>query len=188
MQPSGYCSWQACVCERWSQDSTPAGLSKAIASPGWMERESPASWHPKNKCFICDLGDQQLGFCRLDVLDRRWLPKQDSCWLVRADRVPCGRFLKKWKIFFLLLFSLSQHRMETCWNLKKRFREWETISHPFLASNAVFFPGKICAEERKRPRASHKCSVWNPAALWFLKNSIYICKLGRLNSYLVDWE
>lgn len=62
------------------------------------------------------------------------------------------------------------------------------VSHPVLASNAVFLPRKICAEERKGPRAPHKRSVWNPAALWFLKNSIYICKLGRLNSHLVDWE
>lgn len=46
--------------------------------------------------------------------------KPASCWLLRADGAPCGCFLKNSeRSFFLLLFSLSRHRMETCWNLRK---------------------------------------------------------------------
>lgn len=91
------------------------------------------------------------------------------------------------ELFFVVVFFVPAQNGNLL-KSQKRFREWETVSHPVLASNAVFLPRKICAEERKSPRASHKRSVWNPAALWFLKNSIYICKLGRLNSHLVDWE
>lgn len=116
------------------------------------------------------------------------MPSQPSQLLAtRADGPPCGCFLNhSERSFFVVFFVPAQNG--NLLKSQKRFIECEMVSHPVLASNPVFLPRKICAEERKSPRASHKHSVWSSAALWFLKNSIYICKLGRLNSYLVDWE
>jgi len=88
-----------CVCERWAQDSSPAGLREAGAPSGWMERAQPHGV-PGKKSFSWGLRDQQLRVCGLYVLDHRRLPKQASCWLPWADGAPCSRFLKNSERFF----------------------------------------------------------------------------------------
>lgn len=126
------------------------------------------------------------GMFRLSLLHRRCHPNPASCRLLGQTARPAVASLTTQRSFFVVFFVPAQNG--NLLKSQKRFRECETVSHPVLASSPVFLPRKICAEERKSPRASHKRSVWRSAALWFLKNSIYICKLGRLNSYLVDWE
>lgn len=118
------------VAQRWLWSAGPwpgevsSGLPPAAScgatAPAVKKQRAKPHGDLGRKCFPWGWRDQQLWVCRLDVLEHRWLPDQASCWLLWADGgTPCSRFLKNSQRATFLLFSLSQHRMETCWNLRK---------------------------------------------------------------------